>query len=168
MRLSKHQEEIAIAVARKKRMKPEEFLLKLLLEQYRTTFKKEYLLWNHQSSSQILLVCWVLQLHHQIRQQNSWRVQRRWSTTFAAVSVVATWWPLRIGWRTWAICWITWIDLVWWWLVRSVQHQKWRADQFTRSFCKKLVSVFCPRPAPKIIEKSAATAGILLRNDDVF
>jgi len=44
MRLSKHQEEIAIAVARKKRMKPEEFLLKLLLEQYRATFKKEYLL----------------------------------------------------------------------------------------------------------------------------
>jgi hypothetical protein len=43
-KVSKHMIEITTQIARKKQMKPEELLLSVLLETYKQTFKKEYLL----------------------------------------------------------------------------------------------------------------------------
>lgn len=44
LRLSKHQTEIVTQIARKKGVKPDVFLLNVLLGLYRETFKKDYLL----------------------------------------------------------------------------------------------------------------------------
>jgi len=44
LKLSKHEIEILTQIARKKGVKPEVFLLNLLLGIYRETFKKDYLL----------------------------------------------------------------------------------------------------------------------------
>ena len=43
-KLSTHQEKILIALAKKQGIKPNEYLLDLLLRQYKEVFKKNYLL----------------------------------------------------------------------------------------------------------------------------
>jgi len=42
MRLSTHQEKLLTLISRKLGMKQEEYLIQLLLQQYKSTFKKEY------------------------------------------------------------------------------------------------------------------------------
>lgn len=44
LKLSKHMNDMTIQIARKKNQKPDDFLLSLLLETYKETFKKSYLL----------------------------------------------------------------------------------------------------------------------------
>ena len=44
LKISKHMENMTNQIAKKKHMKPEALLLAVLLENYKQTFKKEYLL----------------------------------------------------------------------------------------------------------------------------
>lgn len=44
MKISNHIQDIIVSVAKKKRQKPEEYLLELMLAEYKSAYKKDYLL----------------------------------------------------------------------------------------------------------------------------